>query len=72
MFNKIWLRDAAERIVATFVMAAGGVFVVSGWNSWKEALGVGGAAALGSLMKCIAGTQIGDKDSASVLPTQEP
>lgn len=72
MFNKIWLRDAAERIVATFVMAAGGTLVYAGWDGWQGALSVGGLAAVGSLMKCVAGTQVGDRDSASVLPTQEP
>jgi hypothetical protein len=72
MFNKVWLRDASERIVATFVMAFVPVLLISGWNGWKEALGVGGLAALGSLLKAVAGTQVGDPDSASVLPTSEP
>ena len=72
MFNKVWLRDMLERVVATFVMAAGGVIIYAGWNGWKEALSVGGIAALGSLLKAVAGTQVGDRDSASVLPTREP
>jgi r1t holin len=72
MFNLVWLRDMAERVLATFIMAAGGVLVVSGWDSWKEALAAGGVAALGSLLKAVAGTQVGDPDSASVLPTREP
>ncbi len=72
MFNLVWLRDMAERVVATFIMAAGGVIVVEGWDSWKVALSAAGLAALGSLLKAMAGTQVGDPDSASVLPTREP
>jgi len=72
MLNLVWLRDATERVIATFVMAAGGVLVVEGWDSWKVALSAGGLAALGSLLKAIGGTQVGDPDSASVLPTREP
>jgi hypothetical protein len=72
MFNKVWLRDAAERVLATFVMSAGGSLIALGWNSWKDALAIGGLAAVGSVVKAVAGTQVGDKDSASVLPTQEP
>lgn len=72
MFTKRWLMDAAERVVATFVMAAGGVVIVEGWGDWKSALAIGGTAAVGSLVKAVAGTQVGYSDSASVLPTQEP
>jgi hypothetical protein len=72
MFNKVWLRDAAERIVATFIMSAGGSLVTLGWDDWREVLAIGGLAAVGSLVKAVAGTQVGDPDSASVLPTQEP
>lgn len=72
MFNVVWLRDTAERVLATFLMAAGGVIVVEGWDDWKPALAAGGVAALGSLLKCVAGTQVGDSDSASILPTKEP
>ena len=72
MFNRIWLRDAAERVIATFIMAAGASFLALGWDSWKDSLAIGGMAALGSLVKAVGGTQIGDPDSASVLPTREP
>lgn len=72
MFNLVWLRDTCERVLATFIMAAGGVVVLEGWDDWQVALGAGGVAALGSLLKCVAGTQVGDPDSASVLPTREP
>lgn len=72
MFNLIWLRDAAERVVATFVMSAGGALIALGWDSWKDVLAIGGLAAVGSLVKAVAGTQVGDRDSASILPTKEP
>lgn len=72
MFTRVWLRDAGERIVATFVMAAGGVLVVEGFDDWKVAASAGGLAAIGALLKAVAGTQVGNPESASVLPTSEP
>lgn len=72
MFTKIWLRDAGERIVSTFVMAFVPSIIALGWDDWKTSLGIGGTAALGSLLKAVAGTQVGNPESASVLPTEEP
>lgn len=72
MFNRVWLRDTAERVLATFIMAFGGAIVAFGWDSWKTSLGAGGIAALGSLVKSVAGTQVGNPESASILPTKEP
>lgn len=72
MFTIVWLRDASERVIATFVMAFAPSLIALGWNGWRVSLGIGGMAALGSLLKAVAGTQVGDPDSASVLPTSEP
>ena len=72
MFNKVWLRDTVERVLATFIMSAGASFVALGWDSWKDSLAIGGLAAVGSLVKAVAGTQVGNPESASVLPTRQP
>lgn len=72
MFNKVWLRDTAERVIATFVMSAGGSLIALGLDGWKDSLAIGGLAALGSLVKAVAGTQVGNPESASILPTKEP
>lgn len=72
MFNLVWLRDMGERVVATFVMAFGPSLIALGWDGWQTALGIGGMAALGSFVKSVAGTQVGNPESASILPTKEP
>jgi hypothetical protein len=64
-------RDLAERVGATFVVAAGGVLVAAGpadmfHASFWESVGVAGIAAAGSLVKGILARAFGDKNSASL------
>lgn len=65
-----YLKDLAERAVASF---AGGALSVTGLDAvnvlnldWKAALGVGGGAALVSLLKALAARRVGDPESASL------
>lgn len=65
-----YLRDLAERVLASF---AGGVLSVTGLDAfnilhldWKAAVGVGGGAALLSLLKGLAARRVGDPDSAGL------
>lgn len=65
-----YLKDLAERALASF---AGGALSVTGLDAvnvlnldWKAALGVGGGAALVSLLKALAARRVGDPESASL------
>ncbi|WP_116051669.1 holin [Amycolatopsis palatopharyngis] len=65
-----YFKDLAERAVASF---AGGALSVTGLDAvnvlnldWKAALGVGGGAALVSLLKALAARRVGDPESASL------
>lgn len=67
---KKYVRDLAERVGASF---AGGFLSVIGLDAvnvlqldWKAALGVGGGAALVSLLKGFAAKGFGNADSASL------
>lgn len=68
MFTTAWLKDAAERAVATFaevlvpVFATGDLFGLD----YKAALGLGGAAAITSVLKSVVATRVGDGDSAAL------
>lgn len=72
MFNKTWALDALERIVATFIMAGGGAIITLGFSDWQQWAQIGGYAAVGALVKAVAGTRVGNPESASVLPTRQP
>jgi hypothetical protein len=68
-----YLKDLAERVVASF---AGGFLTVIGLDAvnvlaldWKAAFGVGGGAALVSLLKALAARTVGDPESASTVPS---
>ncbi|MGP4114649.1 hypothetical protein ACTWP5_27535 [Streptomyces sp. 4N509B] len=67
---RTYARDLAERVIATFVVALGGVFVAAGpadmftLSFWEGAFAAAVAAA-GSLLKGILARAVGDKNSAS-------
>lgn len=65
-----YLKDLIERVVSSF---AGGVLSVLGLGAvdvldvdWRAALGVGGGAALISLLKSLAAKGVGKPESASL------
>lgn len=66
-----YARDLAERTLATFVVAAGGVAVAAGpadmfHASFWETMGAAGVAAAGSLVKGILARAFGTTNSASL------
>lgn len=67
MLTVKFLKDAAERVIATFAQAllATGVVLRGGWG---VNLKVAGGAALVSLLKSVAASRIGDGDSATLVP----
>ena len=65
--------DLAERVLATFVVAAAGVAVAAGpadmfSASFWETVGAAGIAAAGSLVKGLLARLSGNPDSASAAP----
>ncbi|KEF04606.1 MULTISPECIES: hypothetical protein [Streptomyces] len=65
-----YARDLAERVIWTFLVAAGGVALAAGpgdmFNvTFWETVGTAGIAAVGSLIKGVLARVIGDKNSAS-------
>ncbi len=65
-----YLKDLTERVVSSF---AGGVLSVLGADAvnllnvdWKAALGIGGGAALVSLLKGLAARRTGPTDGAGL------
>jgi hypothetical protein len=66
-------RDLAERVIWTFLVAAGGVALAAGpasmfSASFWETVGAAGIAAVGSLVKGVVAKFVGDKGSASTAP----
>jgi hypothetical protein len=64
-------KDLAERTLATFVVAAGGVAVAAGpadmfHASFWQTMGAAGIAAAGSLLKGMLARAFGTKNSASL------
>ena len=72
----LYLRDLAERVVATFFMAFLGTLVSGGWFdvahirdvSALQAAGLAGIAAVLSLAKGLAAKFVSNRNSASVAP----
>jgi hypothetical protein len=65
--------DLTERVVATFVVAAGGVLITAdagnvGHVTFWQGVAAGGVAAAGSLIKGVLARAFGDKNSASAAP----
>ncbi|WP_329163914.1 hypothetical protein OHB49_28790 [Streptomyces sp. NBC_01717] len=72
--GKTYARDLAERVSATFVVAAAGVAIAAGpadmfHASFWESVAAGGIAAAGSLVKGMLARAFGSKNSASTLPS---
>lgn len=66
-----YTKDLAERVIWTFLMAAGGVALASGpadmfHASFWETVGTAGLVAVGSLVKGIVAKFRGDPNSASL------
>jgi hypothetical protein len=68
MFSKKFLLDATERTIKTFVQAFAASLVVTGLDDWKSALAIGGGAGILAVASSIAGSKVGDEDSAAILP----
>ena len=65
--------DLVERVLATFVVAAGGIAVAAGpadmfSASFWQTMGAAGLVAAGSLLKGVLARAAGDKNSASAAP----
>lgn len=65
--------DLAERVLATFIVAAAGIAVAAGPAdmlnaSWWQTVGAAGLAAVGSLLKGVLARVVGDRNSASAAP----
>ncbi|MFZ4150533.1 hypothetical protein [Streptomyces pseudogriseolus] len=68
-----YARDLAERIIWTFLTAAGAVALAAGPGdmfsaSFWETVGAAGIAAVGSLVKGLVARFVGAKNSASTAP----
>lgn len=69
---KTYAKDLAERVIWTFLVAAGGVALAAGpadmfhASLWQTA-GTAGIAAAGSLLKGVLARAIGDRNSASTV-----
>lgn len=67
-----YTKDIVERVLWTFLVAAGGVALAAGPAdmlnaSFWETAGAAGLAAVGSLVKGIVARFVGDKNSASTV-----
>lgn len=73
MFTKKFWKDTTERVVSSFAFAVLAVVGADGVNiveiDWPGTLGIASAAALASLLKAFVASQIGDKESASTVPS---
>lgn len=74
MFSKRFLRDAAERIGATFLEAAVGSLILAGTLNLDaaKAAGLAGTMAALALVKSLLARLLGDHESASALPPKSP
>jgi len=72
----VYLLDVGERVFWTFLQTFLGLLVVGGWFDVNnitnvgilQSAAVGGAAAVLSLLKGLAGSFVGNGDSAAILP----
>ena len=72
---KTWLIDTAERVGVSFAatllvyVTAGGDLVDLASVNWGQALSMSGGVALVSLLKALIATEVGDPNSAALLPS---
>ena len=59
-------KDVLERVVATFIQAFLGIFVIGGDISNAKAAGLAGATAVLSLVKGIVASRFGDGSASAV------
>lgn len=77
MFSAKFFSDISERVLATFAIGflttwlAADAINLTDLGLLKSA-GLAGLAAAGSLVKGLLASQVGDKDSAALLPETEP
>lgn len=73
MFSKVFLKDAVERAVKAFAAAALSVLVVGdkAFNlfnaNWTDAIGVGGGAAVASVLLSVVSYKAGTTGTASAV-----
>ena len=77
MFSMKFLTDLAERALKTFVQGfIGALVLVPGANLFDggvlRAAGVAGFMAALSVVSSILSSPVGDKDSAALLPAEDP
>jgi len=75
--NSRFLKDLAERVIATAAGAALSVMVMTGFDfgdlaDWRFAGQVAAGAAVLSLLKGLAATRMGDPESASLVKLDPP
>lgn len=72
MFSRKFLRDAGERSLATFAQVVLALLITAGpvgveAINWLQIASIGLTAAVISVLKSIAATQVGAPDSASLV-----
>lgn len=67
MFSVKFIKDSAERAIATFAQAYVAAAVVLGGILDQQALKVAAGAAVLSIFKAVAATKVGDKDTAALV-----
>jgi uncharacterized membrane protein YjjP (DUF1212 family) len=73
VFTKTWLKDAGERVVATFVEGFAGLWVLQGATDsfnfdFAKKAAAAGVIAAAALIKSLIAAKLGNKDSASLNP----
>lgn len=71
MFTRAFLLDALERTIKTFVQAFAASLLFTGLDDWQEALAIGAGAGILAVASSVAGSQVGNPRSASLLPESE-
>lgn len=69
IFSKVFWKDTAERVLSSAVQGAITGFVLDQGvgQDWVNIGNVAGGMAVLTLLKCLAASQIGDPDSASLV-----
>lgn len=73
IWTKLFWKDAAERVIATFAAALAGLISADGVNivnlNLGDAVATSGLIAFATLLKVIGASYVGDSDSASLVPS---